>query len=67
MTMATQIFEAIDAEVRGCIGKSAPETLLMDLYWEVWDELKNRKGTSSGFTGAGRSWPSRKASDLAAT
>lgn len=51
VTVASQMFEVIDAAVRDCIGRSAPELNLIDLYWEFWKELKKRKGTASGFTG----------------
>lgn len=51
MELGNKIIDVIDTEVKSVIGCPDPEQKLMELYWDFWRQLKERAGTSSGFTG----------------
>jgi hypothetical protein len=51
MNIATEVFDLLDKHVEECLQDDAPRNVLFGMYWDWWQALKERVGTSSGFTG----------------
>jgi hypothetical protein len=53
MSLEDSVFDLLDAHVKRCVEESVPEpeTVLARTYRQFGNALKQRVGTSSGFTG----------------
>lgn len=45
------VFDLLDQHIEECLHDDEAEKALIETYWEWWRALKNRVGTSSGYTG----------------